>query len=37
MTGASWTTDAPYRETADQIAAAHLDGAVCVEMEAAAR
>ena len=36
LTGASWTTDAPYRETADQIAAAHLDGAVCVEMEAAA-
>lgn len=36
LTGASWTTDAPYRETADQIAAAHLDGAVCVEMEVAA-
>jgi len=36
VTGASWTTDAPYRETADQIAAARLDGAVCVEMEAAA-
>ncbi len=36
VTGASWTTDAPYRETAEQIAAAHLDGAVCVEMEAAA-
>ncbi len=26
----------PYRETADQIAAAQIDGAVCVEMEAAA-
>ncbi|MEO5608523.1 MAG: nucleoside phosphorylase [Ornithinibacter sp.] len=36
LTGASWTTDAPYRETADQIAAAQIDGAVCVEMEAAA-
>jgi len=32
LTGASWTNDAPYRETADQIAAARLDGAVCVEM-----
>ena len=36
LMGASWTTDAPYRETAEQIASARLDGAVCVEMEAAA-
>jgi uridine phosphorylase len=36
VTGASWTTDAPYRETAAAIAAAAGAGAVCVEMEAAA-
>ena len=34
--GASWTTDAPYRETADAIEAARAHGAVAVEMEAAA-
>jgi uridine phosphorylase len=32
----SWTTDAPYRETATAIDAARAAGAVCVEMEAAA-
>jgi len=34
--GASWTTDAPFRETADAIAAARNKGALAVEMEAAA-
>ncbi|HEY5842812.1 MAG TPA: nucleoside phosphorylase [Mycobacterium sp.] len=34
--GASWTTDAPYRETAAAIEAAKTAGIVCVEMEAAA-
>ncbi|MDQ2848965.1 MAG: nucleoside phosphorylase [Actinomycetota bacterium] len=34
-TGSSWTTDAPYRETAAAIAHAQALGAVCVEMEAA--
>lgn len=34
--GASWTTDAPYRETEDAIAAARDHGALAVEMEAAA-
>ena len=34
--GASWTTDAPYRETATAIEAAKTAGIVCVEMEAAA-
>jgi uridine phosphorylase len=34
--GASWTTDAPFRETADAIAAARKRGALAVEMEAAA-
>ena len=34
--GSSWTTDAPYRETASAIEAAQQLGAVCVEMEAAA-
>lgn len=34
--GASWTTDAPYRETEDAIAAARAHGALAVEMEAAA-
>jgi uridine phosphorylase len=34
--GASWTTDAPYRETAAAIEAAKSAGIVCVEMEAAA-
>jgi uridine phosphorylase len=36
LTGASWTTDAPYRETETAIATAAAAGAVCVEMEAAA-
>jgi len=35
LTGASWTTDAPYRETTAAIQAAKCAGAVCVEMEAA--
>ena len=34
--GATWTTDAPYRETAAAIAAAHALGVLAVEMEAAA-
>lgn len=34
--GTSWTTDAPYRETEDDIAAARARGALAVEMEAAA-
>lgn len=34
--GSSWTTDAPYRETARRLGAAAAAGAVCVEMEAAA-
>lgn len=34
--GATWTTDAPYRETADAIAAARAQGILAVEMEAAA-
>ncbi|HUB13116.1 MAG TPA: nucleoside phosphorylase [Acetobacteraceae bacterium] len=34
--GASWTTDAPYRETQDAIDAARAHGALAVEMEAAA-
>ena len=33
--GASWTTDAPFRETAAAITAARERGAVVVEMEAA--
>jgi uridine phosphorylase len=36
LTGSSWTTDAPYRETATAIAAAEAAGVACVEMEAAA-
>lgn len=36
LRGASWTTDAPYRETQPAITAAVDAGAVCVEMEAAA-
>ncbi len=35
LTGSSWTTDAPYRETAAAIAHARELGAACVEMEAA--
>jgi uridine phosphorylase len=34
--GASWTTDAPFRETEDAIAAARAQGILAVEMEAAA-
>lgn len=34
--GASWTTDAPYRETEAAIAAAAAAGVLAVEMEAAA-
>ena len=34
--GATWTTDAPFRETEHAIAAARGRGAVAVEMEAAA-
>ncbi len=34
--GSSWTTDAPFRETAQAIAAAHAAGIAAVEMEAAA-
>ena len=34
--GRSWTTDAPFRETADAIEAARRRGALAVEMEAAA-
>lgn len=36
VTGSSWTTDAPYRETAAAIEAAEGAGIACVEMEAAA-
>lgn len=34
--GATWTTDAPYRETATAISAARVAGCLAVEMEAAA-
>jgi uridine phosphorylase len=34
--GASWTTDAPFRETAQAVDAARERGILCVEMEAAA-
>jgi uridine phosphorylase len=34
--GASWTTDAPFRETTEAIAAARARGLLAVEMEAAA-
>ena len=36
LTGASWTTDAPFRETAEAIEAARAKGILAVEMEAAA-
>lgn len=36
VVGASWTTDAPFRETAVAIEAAHAKGILAVEMEAAA-
>ena len=35
-TGGSWTTDAPFRETANQISAMTAKGLLAVEMEAAA-
>jgi uridine phosphorylase len=34
--GASWTTDAPFRETAEAIEAARCKGILAVEMEASA-
>lgn len=34
--GSTWTTDAPFRETAEAIDAARAKGALAVEMEAAA-
>ena len=36
LCGATWTTDAPFRETAEAIAARRRDGLLAVEMEAAA-
>ena len=36
LVGASWTTDAPFRETEPAIAAARARGILAVEMEAAA-
>jgi uridine phosphorylase len=36
LTGASWTTDAPFRETASAIESAQSRGVLAVEMEAAA-
>jgi uridine phosphorylase len=36
VVGASWTTDAPFRETAQAIEAARCRGILAVEMEAAA-
>jgi purine-nucleoside phosphorylase len=36
LCGATWTTDAPFRETAQAIAAAAAAGVQAVEMEAAA-
>jgi uridine phosphorylase len=36
VTGATWTTDAPYRETEEAIAHAASLGVIAVEMEAAA-
>jgi uridine phosphorylase len=35
VVGPSWTTDAPFRETSDPIAAAQSKGALAVEMESA--
>ena len=34
--GATWTTDAPFRETAEAVAAMRTKGLLAVEMEAAA-
>lgn len=36
LSGATWTTDAPFRETAQAIRAARAAGCLAVEMEAAA-
>jgi uridine phosphorylase len=36
VVGSSWTTDAPFRETAEAIEAAQSSGVLAVEMEAAA-
>ncbi len=36
LTGATWTTDGPFRETEAAIAAARARGILAVEMEAAA-
>jgi len=36
IVGATWTTDAPFRETAEAIEAAKQRGILAVEMEAAA-
>lgn len=36
LIGPSWTTDAPFRETAEAIEAARVKGILAVEMEAAA-
>jgi len=36
LVGATWTTDAPFRETADAIDLAKSKGVLAVEMEAAA-
>jgi uridine phosphorylase len=36
ITGSSWTTDAPFRETEEAISAARSKGILAVEMEAAA-
>lgn len=36
IVGPSWTTDAPFRETSEAIAAARAKGILAVEMEAAA-
>ena len=35
VTGATWTTDAPYRETRGKIEKRKAQGALCVEMECA--
>lgn len=36
VSGRTWTTDAPYRETPDRIASRLAEGCITVEMEAAA-
>jgi uridine phosphorylase len=35
LTGKTWTTDAPYRETRSKIKARREEGCIAVEMEAA--